>query len=143
MTASRPLFATVGFYQALAESLNSDPSWLEMASPISYSMIYGYGPPVDKGFFVRFEEGKVTEVCELNSADEREADFVITGNTEHWLAVLQRSLNPNVAMMTGKLKIKGPQSVLVRYMKPFSYLLDKMTELDPVYPEAASTEAPA
>lgn len=133
MSTDRPVFGTVGFYQAMADALNSDPAWLEMATPITYTMIYRYEPPVDKTFFIRFEEGRITEVTELATPDERPADFVISGEPASWQGVLQKTINPTVAMATGKLKVQGKQTVLLRHMKRFTYLIDKMTTLDPVY----------
>jgi putative sterol carrier protein len=126
----RPVFGTLGFYQEVADALNSDPAWLEMATPITYSMIYFYDLPINKAFFINFDQGKITEVAQLASADERPADFVITGPPDAWKAVIQKSLTPTAAMATGKLKVQGKQTILLRHMKKFSYLIDKMTTLD-------------
>ena len=135
MTDERPVFGTVGFYQATADALNGDPAWLEMATPITYTMVYRYEAPVDKTFFISFDQGKIVEVCELGSTDERKADFVITGRPDAWKAVITKAMSPTAAMATGKLKVAGKQTILLRHMKKFSYLIDKMTTLDAVFPD--------
>jgi putative sterol carrier protein len=134
MDEERPVFGTVGFYQAMAEALNADPQWVEMATAITYTMIYRYDEPIDKTFFVRFDQGKVSEVEELAALNERPADFVITGKPDAWQAVLTKQIAPPAAMATGKLKVQGKQTVLLRHMKKFSYLIDKMTTLNAIFP---------
>lgn len=133
--SQRPTFGTVSFYEAMAEALNDDPAWEEKGKPISCAMIYSYGPPVDKAFLVNFEAGRVTEVTELASVHDRDGDaeFVISGSADAWKAVLRKQLKPATAMATGKLKVKGKQTYLLRNMAAFSHILDVMTELDPVY----------
>ena len=131
---NRPVFGTVSFYNAMADALNDDPKWLEQATNISYSFVYRYNPPIDKTFFVNFDSGKVTEVSELSSVGERTADFVISAEPEHWQAVLQKKLAPTMAILTKKMKVDGNQGVLFKHMKPFGYLLQAMTKLNPVFP---------
>jgi hypothetical protein len=41
-----------------------DPVWQDKGKHLTYSMVYAYGPPVDKEFLVRFESGKITDVRE-------------------------------------------------------------------------------
>ena len=131
--SQRPVFGTLGFYEAVAEDLNNDPVWLDMATPITYDMIYHYEEPIDKVFFIRFEAGKITETGELASADERPADFVIAAKPDAWKAVITQEMNPTAALASNRLKIKGKQTILLRHMKKFSYLINKMTQMDTVF----------
>jgi hypothetical protein len=126
-------FGTLGFYQKMAEALNVDPEWVEKGKPLSCAMVFVYGPPVDRNFYVSFDAGKVTDVAELASVEERPAEFVITGTGEAWRAVLRREVKPATAMATGKLKVKGRQTYLLKNMAAFSHILDVMTRLDPIY----------
>ena len=129
----RPVFGTVSLYEAMAERLNGDPEWAEKGNEITYTMIYEYQPPVAKAFFVSFDHGKVMEVSELSSPDERGADFVISGKPDMWKSVLRSETKPTVAIATGKLKVKGKQTTLLKHMAAFSHILKVMTELDPIY----------
>jgi hypothetical protein len=126
-------FGTVGFYQAMADALNADPVWKEKGAAITCSMIYRYEPPVDKTFYMNFDGGNVTEVSELDSVDSRQADIVVLGAPENWKAMLRKEVKPATAIATGKLKVKGKQTYLLKNMKSFSHILDVMTALNPAY----------
>lgn len=125
-----PQFGSVNFYKAVADDLNSDSVWLEMATPITYTMVFVYEEPVNKMFLIRFDQGRIEETYELESLDGVSADFVINGKPESWAGVIRKEINPNVAMATGKLKINGKQTVLLRHMKKFAYMIDKMTQVE-------------
>ena len=123
-------FGTVEVYEEMAKLLNADPEWADKGKAISYTMVYVYGPPVDKNFLVRFEAGQVTEVREVASADEEPADFVLTGAPEIWRGVLDKTLNPTAALTRGQLKVKGKMTTLLKHMSAFSYVIDAMTKID-------------
>lgn len=123
-------FGTIEVYEEMAKLLNSDPEWADKGKAISYVMVYAYGPPVDKNFFVRFEAGQVTEVREVASADEEPVDFVLTGAPEVWRGVLDKTLNPTAALTRGQLKVKGKMTTLLKHMSAFSYVIDAMTKIE-------------
>jgi putative sterol carrier protein len=76
---------------------------------------------------------KITEVAELASEEERPSDYLISGSPEAWKAVFQKELKPATAIATGKLKVRGKQTYLLKNMGAFSYILEVMTNLDVVY----------
>jgi len=123
-------FGTIEVYEEMAKLLNADPEWADKGKAISYTMVYVYGPPVDKNFLVRFEAGQVTEVREVASADEEPADFVLTGAPEVWRGVLDKTLNPTAALTRGQLKVKGKMTTLLKHMSAFSYVIDAMTRIE-------------
>ena len=133
MNDERPVFGTFSLFQAMADALNNDPTWVEKGANITASMIYSYLPPIGKLFYLNYDHGKITEVAELASEEEKPADYVITGTPDVWRAVFKKELKPTTAMATGKLKIKGKQTYLLKNMSAFSYILEVMTGLDPVY----------
>ncbi len=123
-------FGTIEVYEEMAKLLNSDPEWADKGKAISYTMVYVYGPPDDKNFLVRFEEGQVTDVREVASAEEEPADFVLTGAPEVWRGVLDKTLNPTAALTRGQLKVKGKMTTLLKHMSAFSYVIDAMTKIE-------------
>jgi hypothetical protein len=130
----RPVFGTVSLYTALAESLNADPVWRELATPITYTMVYAYLAPIDKRFYLDFKEGEIVEVRELDPGEDIAVDFVISAKPDVWAALIKLEMNPTSAMATGKVKVKGKQTVLLRHMKRFSYLIDRLCHMDPAFP---------
>jgi putative sterol carrier protein len=133
MSTQRPVFGTFSLYQAMADALNNDATWVDKGANITASMIYNYLPPIGKLFYLNFDHGKITEVAELASEDEKPSDYVITGTPDAWRALFKKELKPTTAMATGKLKVKGKQTYLLKNMSAFSYILEVMTGLDPVY----------
>ena len=131
---TEPRFGDVSFYQALADALNDDRHWLDMATDITYSMTHVYSDPIDRTFFLQFDGGKLTEVAELGSAADRPADFVIAGHPDTWQAVITKATSPLAALTTGKLKVDGKLTTLIRQMAKFTYMIDKMTTLEPSFP---------
>jgi putative sterol carrier protein len=125
-----PLFGTIEVYDALAERLNDDEEWAVLGKPITNTMVHVYREPIDKSFFVRFEEGRITDVRELSSPDAEEVDFVLTADPDVWRSIIEKKTKPTVAMTTGKVKIKGNMGALMKHMKPFSHVMDVMTEID-------------
>lgn len=123
-------FGTIEVYEEMAKLLNNDPEWAEKGKAISYTMIYVYGPPVDKNFFLRFEEGQITEVREVASPEEEPADFVLSGAPDVWRGVLDKTLNPTAALTRGQLKVKGKMTTLLKHMSAFNYVIDAMTRIE-------------
>lgn len=122
-------FGTLSVYEEMAGALNTDPTWAEKGSGIDARMVFEYGPPVDKGFFVHFESGKVHEVQEVPVGGGPEADFRIIGTSDVWRDVLSGRLSPTTAMTTGKLKVKGKLTRLLKSMDAFSYVLGRMVTM--------------
>lgn len=131
--SERPQFGTIGFYEAMADALKNDPEWHEKSAGLTCSMIYHYTGPLEKQFFVNFDNGNITEVSEVAAGEEKPSDYVISGPPDNWKAVLKKEVKPTTAMATGKLKVKGKQTYLLKNMKAFSHIVDVMTRLDPVY----------
>ena len=122
-------FGTVGFYQAMADQLNSDPAWDDIGKDLSYSMVYVYTEPVNKRFYAVFDQGKVTGVREATEADAETVDFVITGAPDVWRGIFEKTINPTAALTTGKMKVKGKMTTLLKNMKAFSYVIEAMTKV--------------
>jgi hypothetical protein len=123
-------FGTVAVYEAMADLLNDDPVWAEKGQGINYSMIFAYGPPVEKTFFLRFADAKVLDVKELPSADAEPADFVLTAAPDVWRGIFEQTINPTNALVKGQIKVKGKIAALLRHMTAFSYIIDAMTKIE-------------
>jgi putative sterol carrier protein len=123
-------FGTVDFYQAMADQLNNDPAWPEIGKDLCYSMVYVFTEPVDKRFYAVFDAGKVTGVREATEADADAVDFVITGPPDVWRGIFEKTINPTAALTTGKMKVKGKMTTLLKNMKAFSYVIEAMTRVD-------------
>jgi putative sterol carrier protein len=122
-------FATVAFYEAMAEALNNDPVWAEKSADLKMSMIYSYGPPQMGDFWMVFDSGKVHDVRAAEPADLEAADYVISGPSDVWREVFEGKKSPAAAMARGSIKIKGDAKALVKRLGTFKYVLDAMGKI--------------
>jgi putative sterol carrier protein len=136
LDAERPTFGTLGFHEAVAHRLNGDEEWRRISKPITFTFVFSYEEPINRAFLMRFDEGEVTETAELRAPGDRPADFVIAGPTEYYAELIRGDVSPANAMATKKLRIEGKQTTLLRHLKRLSRMLDTMTQMDPVFPEA-------
>jgi putative sterol carrier protein len=123
-------FGTVDFYQAMADQLNNDPAWSDIGKDLDYTMVYVFTEPVNKSFYAVFGGGKVTGVREATEADADHVDFVITGPPDVWRGIFEKKVNPTAALTTGKMKVKGKMTTLLKNLKAFSYIIEAMTRVD-------------
>ena len=123
-------FGTVAVYEAMANLLNDDPGWADKGKSINYTMVFAYGPPVDRTFFVRFADARVTDVKELPGPDAEKADFVLSAAPDVWRGIFDQSINPTNALVKGQIKVKGKIGSLLRHMTAFSYIIDAMTKIE-------------
>jgi hypothetical protein len=123
------VFGTIEVYDEMATLLNGDEEWVERGRGITYSMIYHYADPVNRTFFVRFDEGRVSDVRELASPDAEAADFVISGPPDVWRGILEKKMSPMVALTRGHLKLRGKLTTLIKHMDGFNYIIDSMTKI--------------
>jgi putative sterol carrier protein len=122
-------FATVGFYEAMADALNNDPIWAEKSAGLTMSMVYTYEGSQPGSWYMEFDGGKVHNVRDASDADREQADYVISGPSEIWREVFQGDKSPAVAMARGLIKIKGDAKALVKNLGTFKYVLDAMGKI--------------
>ena len=60
----------------------------------------------DRFLYIRYEEGRLTG-CEVGEGDPPEAEFKILGDYDVFVKVNRCEMKSQVALMTGKLKLKG------------------------------------
>lgn len=126
----KPKYGTIEFYQNLQEIMNNDAKWLDLAKGLSYAMVYHYNAPVNKSFYLKFDDAMIVEVAEVGPDEERAADFKFSADPEVWNGIMRKEINPTTAMMTGQVKAEGSQIQLLKNVKKLSYLNDCLAEMD-------------
>lgn len=121
---------TLGFYEAMAEMLNSDPAWAEKSRGLTYTMVYGYGAPIDRHFLLRFDTGRIAEVREAEPGECDSCDAFVTAAPEVWRAIFTGRTSPTVALATGKVKLKGDKVRLMKNMAAFTHVIDTMKTIE-------------
>ncbi len=77
--------------------------------------------------FVKFDDGKVTEVRELTEGEK--TDFTLEGPYEIWTQVNKGEIEGANAIMTRQLQFKGNMSSIIRYSKAFLRLFQVMQQV--------------
>jgi hypothetical protein len=132
----RPVFGTKGLYEALAAGLAADPVWATKGRALTMTMTHVYTAPIGRTFFMRFEEGAITEVAELEAAADRPAEYVLTATPEIWERVLvTQTLKANLALVTRKIAVHGKMGWILKNIAAFNHLLSVLTTLDPIVEE--------
>ncbi|MBA3742959.1 hypothetical protein [Sporichthya sp.] len=138
MSVKQPTFGTRELYDSLAESLNSDPTWLVKAKAMTFSMahVYRYPDDTQRTFRMEFRTGKICDVTEFDDpADLPETAFVLRGSSDDWRDMLvTEELSVNVAMVTRRILVKGKMGTLMKNIPQFNYIVRRLIELDPVVP---------
>lgn len=129
LSEANPLFGTPEFFGAVAAALAADEVWAKKASNLTASMVYVYGEPMNRAMSVRFESGVLVSFESVDPSSPPAADFVISASGSLWKAIATKQAKPTTAMASGKLKVKGKQTVLLRNMSAFTRLMDLMTQL--------------
>jgi hypothetical protein len=139
MSGKSPTFGTRELYDSLAESLNSDPTWLVKAKAMSFSMAHIYRLPDDtqRTFRMEFRNGTMSDVTTFDDpADLPETAFVLRGSFEDWRDMLvTEELSVNVALVTRRIAVKGKMGLLMKNIPQFNYIITKLIELEPRVPE--------
>ena len=121
---------TLGFYEAMAEALRDDPVWAEKGKGLTYTMVYGYGAPIDRAFLLKFENGRITTVRDAEGDELDTCDAYVSAAPDVWRAVFEGRTSPTVALATGKVKLRGNKVQLMKNMAAFTYVIDTMKKLE-------------
>jgi putative sterol carrier protein len=123
-------FGTVGFYEAMADQLNSDPVWAEKGASLEYDLVFRYGAPLNRDFWMSLKGGKVLNVHQATPEEAETAPFVISAEPEVWRSIFAGEVNPTIAMARGKVKVQGSTSELMRNMAAFKHIIDTMAQIE-------------
>ena len=122
-------FGTLEMYEELARLLHADPEWVEQGKAITCTMSFQYDEPIGKLFFLRFNQGTVEEVREVEPDTSEPSDYVFAGPPEVWRKVFANEIPPSMAIMGGKLRMTGRKTWLLQNMAPFKHVLDTFKKI--------------
>ncbi len=125
-------FLSVDYWKQVEEVANGDEEFGLKARGFTASFTFKVTdreelPPV----YVKFEDGKVTEVREL--AEGETTDFALEGPYDTWVSVNKGEMDGANAIMTRQLQFKGSMSAIIRYSKAFLRLFQVMQQVPVEY----------
>lgn len=111
-------YASMEYYQALAEALNKDEEFTK--SGMSTTYIYRLADRKnaaggEQSYLMKFDKGKVVEVREATSTED--AEFISTATYDTMVKITKGELDGQQAMKDGTLKFKMFLFKAARYGK--------------------------
>ena len=84
--------------------------------PMVITMTLGPGWP-ERSVFLDLFEGDCREARSATETDRTAVPYILSGDFQAWKQVLEKELDPILALMTGKLKLeKGSLAALIPYV---------------------------
>ncbi|MBW1989355.1 MAG: SCP2 sterol-binding domain-containing protein [Deltaproteobacteria bacterium] len=135
-------FPSIEWFQALADELNSSDEYKKAASKYEGALclevlkepgmleedIYGYVDPY---------HGEIREFCIMESPDEKETEFQVSGPYSTWKEIVKGNLDPMQAIMKGKLKVRGSMAKLLKEVKASQAMLKSLKNIPTRYLDEA------
>lgn len=90
-----------------------DPALKEKFATFTKNMQFNF-PDLETSFVIRVANGEVTA---LNEEAIEKPELTVTMNSDDFIGILNKSVNPVSLYMTGKLKVKGGMTDLLKLQK--------------------------
>ncbi|MEM1530422.1 MAG: SCP2 sterol-binding domain-containing protein [Candidatus Bathyarchaeia archaeon] len=119
-------YATREYFEMLKDAVNRDDAFKSSDFTSTWAYIFKdkiTDENLPLTYIISWENGKIVNVREGKPDENVELKFIATYDT--WAKIIQGKMNVMSAMMTGKYKIEGPTSKLMKY----SQVLSRLTEI--------------
>ncbi len=113
-------------------------TWNEGAVALVVKANPALGVPEEIGLWLDLAAGACREAKIVTGTEAEQAPFCIRGDYAEWKAVLQKQLDPIKAMMQKKLELKGPMTIIVKYVNASKELVECATRVPTRFLDAAS-----
>ncbi len=114
-------FPSEEWMHALIDLLNKSDDYKKAAATWEGSVIFAIesDEKLDKPlyFYANPYHGQISDQCLIDSPDDKDVDFFITGPYSTWKDICNRKLDSMQAIMKGKLKIQGSMAKLLKQVK--------------------------
>ena len=127
-------FPSDEWIKELCVRLNASESYTQFAAGWEGDCIFVTLPDADYAdtayLYINLQHGKAFDAQMLNSLDEKNALFIISGPFNTWRRVLEGRLDPIQGMFSGKLKLKGSMAQIQRTPKATNELVKVAGQID-------------
>lgn len=129
-----PVYPSLEWVQELADKLNANEEYAKAAADMEADFLLAVEEDdlLDKSvyLYINLVRGKITEVAEFKSADEKEAAFVLAAEYSVWKDIIKQETNTMECIMRGKMKMKGDMSMIMKQPQAQSILAETMTQVE-------------
>jgi putative sterol carrier protein len=111
-------FPTSEWVSALADKLNSDPRYAQVARNWEGDILVQIDPggslPAQIVYYIDLWHGKCRDAYLVNARNSMKAAFTLKAPYENYIRLLKGELEPMQALLTRKLGLNGNMAVLMR-----------------------------
>ncbi|MHA1791049.1 MAG: SCP2 sterol-binding domain-containing protein [Promethearchaeota archaeon] len=134
------LFMSEDWIKAYVDALNSNKAYEEAAKTWEgdfHFVVRDKDNKIIKVGYFDLWHGKCRESFEEKDVNnlQKKPEFVYDGKLENWKKVLSKKLDPIQALMTGKFKLTGNMSKVMRAVKAAQELVNTTTMVETEFPE--------
>lgn len=126
-------FPSEEWLEAFVEAINNSPAYEKSAKSWEgdfYLIIEpGKGDSERMLYYLDLWHGKARSACVVADESDKTPEFVIRAPVTTWQKVIQRKLDPIQGMVTGRLKLSGTLSKIMRMPKAASELVNCATKV--------------
>ena len=127
------LFPSDKWAKAYMKALNENKAYADAASEWEGDFLFVLNPG-DKlkektAIYIDLYHGKCRDASVLKPGEDKKTEFVIDAPYGVWVKVLKKELDPIQGLMTGKLKLKGDMTKVMKYTKAAQEMVNTTTTI--------------
>ena len=131
-------FPSGEWIKAMAEEVNKSESYRKSAAKWEgdFYFVVEPGPGLDETviLYIDLWHGDAREASAVADEGEKDPEFVIRAPLATWRQVIEKKLDPIQGMITGRLKLKGTMSKVMRFPKAAAELVNCATLVPTKFP---------
>ncbi|MFN2226661.1 MAG: SCP2 sterol-binding domain-containing protein [Anaerolineae bacterium] len=131
-------FPSGEWMKAMAEEVNRSESYRKAAAKWEGDFYFiaepDAGLPEQVILYIDLWHGEARDAGAVDDEADKSPEFVIRAPLGTWRKVIEKKLDPIQGMMTGRLKLKGTMSKIMRFPKAASELVNCATRVPTEFP---------
>ncbi|MFL7810216.1 MAG: SCP2 sterol-binding domain-containing protein [Anaerolineae bacterium] len=126
-------FPSDGWIKSLAQEVNQSEGYRKAAAKWEgdFYWIVEPGPGLEEPMILYIDlwHGEAREAGEVTDEGEKDPEFVVRASVGTWRRIIEKKLDAIQALMTGRLKLTGTMSKVMRFPKAVAELVDCATRV--------------
>ena len=131
-------FPSDEWVKMMMEDLNKSDAYMEAAKNWEGDFYFIIDPKENTEkpaiLYMDLWHGKCRDAFFVTDPDSRKPVFRLSGTAENWKKVMTKQMDPMQAMMTGKLKLAGNMSMVMKNVRAAKELVESCTRIETDYP---------
>ncbi|HFD40799.1 MAG TPA: hypothetical protein ENJ31_13230 [Anaerolineae bacterium] len=131
-------FPSDEWIKAMMEEVNKSEAYRKAAAKWEGDFYFiaepGPGLPEPVALYIDLWHGEARSARQVDDMSEENPEFIIRAPVNTWRKVIEKKLDPIQGMITGRLKLKGTMSKIMRFPKAAAELVNCATKVPTEFP---------